>query len=238
MANTFTEPEWGIPQEAIEKCSSFHTGGPSPFLLSGVFLRLLQYHFSSANNIDEHLLKGYIWTPSTGVCAETVVGGEGGSSQIIPGSRLLIRPDYSQAGPAGQLPAIYIKREAFKTNKVSLGNKELTSLSRAGLYEGETYRINITGSHTIVCAGATGAESELLGQEVFFRMLHYQQLIKKDFCLGSLQVLGVSDVKARKETAKTSFYTVVRLEWAYVYGWKVIPESAAVKRIAFEYREQ
>ena len=77
---------------------------------------------------------------------------------------------------------------------------------------------------------------DLLGEEVFYRMLHYQQVIKRDFNLGSLMTQGVSELR-QKDESSTSFYTVVRLDWAYVYRWMVIPESPVVKRVAFEYKE-
>ena len=234
--NTFTEPTWGIPQEALEPCSSFYLGGPSPFLLSGVFLRLLQYHFSHADNIEEPLLQEYIWTPSTGECIAEETTDSEGASQIIPGSRIQIRPSYSQKGPASQQPALYVKREAFSNERISFQDASLPGRNESGVYEGREYQTNIQGSHSIICTGGTGAEAELLGQEIFFRMLHYQPVIKKDFHLGSLMTTGVSEPRQRQETPKASFYTVVGLDWAYVYKWLVIPESPVIKRVAFEFR--
>jgi hypothetical protein len=234
--NVFPEPTWTVPQEALEACSAFCTRGPNPFVLSGVFLRLLQYHFSSSDNIDEPLLKEYIWTPSTKGCLSEVQEGPGGSSQLIPGSRLLIRPSYTQnPDQIQQSPALFVKREPFGTERISFQDASLPSKNAKGIVDGRKHQVNISGAHSIICKGLTGAEAELLGQEVFFRMLHYQQVIKKDFALGSLMADGVSEVKQRTDEAKSSFYTVVRLSWAYVYRWLVIPESPVLKRVALEF---
>ena len=239
MINTFPEPEWGIPQEAYERASSFEAGGPNPFILSGVFQRLVQYHFSSSCNIEEHLLKEYIWTPSSQCCkvSDGEDSGEG-ASQAIPPSRLLIKQSYSMLGPeVQQIPTILIKREPFGTDRISFQDASLPGLNNKGVYEGRTHQVNIQGKHSIICKGGSGAEAELLGQEIFYRMLHYQQVIKKDFRLGHLMTRGVSDVKTRNDESRPTFYTVVSIEWAYVYRWLVIPESPIVKRVAFGYTE-
>ena len=238
MINTFPEPCWGVSQDACETGGAFAKGGPNPFILSGVFQRLLQYHFSTPDNIDEPLLKEYIWTPSSQCCKVVEDSEDDGTSQMIPPSRILIRPSWSQLGPdVQQLPTLLVKREAFRSERIAFQDASLTGRNAKGVYEGRQHLVNIVGKHSIICKGGTGAEAELLGQEVFFRMLHYQQIIKRDFQLGHLFTQGVSDVKDKKNEAKPTFYTVVSIEWAYVYLWLIIPESPIVKRIAFEYRE-
>jgi hypothetical protein len=260
MKQTFPEPEWCITQEALEPCSSFWYGGPSPFSLSGVFLRLLQYHFSTPDNIEEPLLKEYIWTPSDKGCISTGTPEEGssaeessaegyvsrcpivdeqGTSQYIQGSRLQIRPSWSQdASQVQQSPSLYVKREPFYTERVSFQDRSLPGLNQKGIYEGTEHQVNVIGSHSIICKGKYGGEADLIAQEVFFRMLHYQQVIKKDFKLGSLMTKSVSEIRQRKDEAVSTFYAVVRMEWAYVYRWRVIPESPILKRVGFEYPEE
>ena len=115
-------------------------------------------------------------------------------------------------------------------------DRSLPGLNSKGVYEGTEQQVNIVGAHSIICQGVRGAEAELLGEEVYFRMLHYQQIIKRDFNLGSLLTQRVSELQPKDE-ANLTFYVVVRLEWAYVYRWMVIPESPIIKRAAFEYRE-
>jgi hypothetical protein len=259
MVNTFPEPEWCIPQEALEPCSSFWYAGPSPFSLSGVFLRLLQYHFSTPDNIEEPLLKEYIWTPSDKGCISTgtpdpegssaeesseegyvsrcPIIDENGTSQYISGSRIQIKPSWSQdASQIQQSPSLLVKRETFQTERIAFHDRTLPHMNRQGIYEGTEQQVNVIGSHSIICKGKYGGEADLLAQEVFFRMLHYQQVIKRDFALGSLMAKSVAEVRQRKDEATSTFYSVVRLEWAYVYRWRVIPEAPVLKRIGFEYQ--
>ena len=257
MNNCFPEPTWCVPQEALDPCSSFYYAGPSPFLLSGVFLRLLQYHFSSPDNIEETLLKGYIWTPSDKGCIGTGTPPEESSSsseetnplgecsepatatyQYTAGSKLAIKPSYStDTASIQQVPALYVKREPFQVDTISMLDRALPGLNQHGVYEGTDHNVTVSGSHSIICRGSKGAEADLLGQEVYFRMLHYQQVIKRDFQLGKLMARSVSEVRQRTDEAQSTFYTVVRMEWAYVYRWRVIPESPIMKRVAFQYQE-
>jgi len=244
MNNVYPEPVWTFPQEALEPCSSFFYVGPSPFSLTGVFLRLLQYHFSTPDNIEEPLLKDYIWSPSDKGCLPTTDYGASSSeessvaSQVVPGSRLLIRTSYSQdPAAAQQLPGLYVKREAFYTEGISLLDRSLPGLNSRGVYEGTEHQVNVIGAHSLICRGGSGAEADLLGQEVYFRMLHYQQVIKKDFQLGRLQAKSVSEVRQQPEQAKSAYYSVVRMEWAYVYRWLVIPEAPILKRLTTEFIE-
>jgi len=260
MTNTFPEPEWCIPQEALEPCSSFWYVGPSPFSLSGVFLRLLQYHFSDPRNIEEPLLKDYIWTPSDKGClpsggsdeegssseesseegyqSRCTIVGEEGTSQYVQGSRMLIKPSWSQSQEAvQQTPSLLVKREPFQSDRISMLDRSLVGRNKQGVYEGTMMQVNIMGAHTIICRGKSGGEADLLAQEIYFRFLHYQQIIKRDFQLGHFQAKSVDEIRQRTDEATTTFYTVVRLDWAYVYRWRVIPEAPILKRIGFEYEE-
>ena len=232
MAVKLPEPCWGSPQEACERASAFTTAGPNPFMLTGVFQRLLQYHFSSSDNIEEPLLRGYIWTPGSACCATSET--EEGSANIYEPSRIMIKPSWSQLGPeVQQLPTLLIKREVFRSQRVSLLDQ--SAVGNSSYNKGSNYQhMAVKGGHTIICKGGTGAEAELLGQEVFYRMLHFQQIIKKDFSLGSLVTQSVSELRTKNDESKTSFYTVVNLEWSYMYNWLIIPDSAIVKRIAIQ----
>jgi len=233
MINHFSEPVWGEPQDAIEACSALAAMGPSPAVLTGVFLRLLQYHFSTQANIENPLLKEYIWTSSTAGCVNTEQDGV-----VVPGSRILIRPSYSPRGPeVQQLPSLLVKREPVQSTRISFQDKSLVGLNQNHVFDGTQYQVNIAGAHSIICRGGTGVEADLLAEEVFFRMLHYQQIIKQDFRLGFLLAESMADVKSRDEYQRV-FYAVVRMTWAYVYRWKLIPESPIIKRVVLGYRER
>jgi hypothetical protein len=235
MAVNYTEPVWATSQNVMNECSSLVYSGPTPFVMTGVLIKLLQYHFSDANNIDNPLLKGYIWTEA-GSCQP----GVDSNGDPVEGSRIDIGTAYQEgAGSVQQRPALYVQREPFQTDKISFRNMALPSvMSSTGVYQGVAHQVTISGQHSIICAGKTGAEADNLGQEVYFRMLNYMPIIREDFRLGTFFVPGTSDVKSRDDEASKMYYTVVKCQWAYVYRWRVIPETPVAKRLSIIYNEK
>jgi hypothetical protein len=234
MAVNYPEPVWATSQDVISDCSSLVYTGPTPFVMTGVLIKLLQYHFSNPDNIGNPQLKGYLWTES-GSC----LPGVDVSENPVEGSRINIGTSYQQdTSSVQQRPALYVQREPFRTDKISFRNMSLPSvLTSSGIYQGAAHQVTISGQHSIICAGKTGAEADNLGQEVYFRMLNYMPIIREDFRLGTFFVPGTSDVKSLPAEPNQVFYTVVRCEWAYIYRWRVIPETPVVKRLGVTYNE-
>jgi len=247
MERTIPEPTWSSPQYADSDCSALKAR-LTPFLITGAFIRLVQYHFSDPDNIETDALKGYVWTDSPNGCISTVVTGTevGPDStvrsvdEVVDGSKILITISYNRDGQnVQQRPAILIKREQVQTGKISFQDKTLDSLSASSsFFPGAEYQINITGSHSLIAVGKTGAEAERLAEEVFYRMLHYKPLIIDELQLGMMQVAGMSDVRELGDEAEKAFYVVVGIKWAYVYRWRVIPEAPVVKRLHLSLTEQ
>jgi hypothetical protein len=257
--NFFEEPTWCEPQEALSDCSSLVYTGPTPFIMTGIFVRLLQYHFSDPDNIMHPALKGYTWTNSSGGCISS--GGNGGGVQCPPGSsgssgscssdpcqtapefiegsKIYIAPEYKRDDQTvQQRPALLVKREPSTTGKISFRNAVAASKVRdKGVWTGLKHNIYLDGKHSIICLGKTGAEADLLGEEVFYRMLHYMPIIRDDFRLGQFWVEGISEVQERGEESSKVFYTIVRLSWAITYRWKVVPETPILKRFVLTYDE-
>jgi hypothetical protein len=250
---TYEEPKWCLSQPAEDACSTIASTGPTPFILTGVIVRLLQYHFSDPNNITKPHLKGYVWTPEEG-CGDSkgdvwVCPTEGSSSseeedgcppevvEETEASRILIAPDYARTtGSVQSRPALYVKREPVKNSKISFLNRALPGLDKeTGLFHGEKHQVTIEGSHSIICVGQSGTEAENLAEEVYFRMLHYQSLIKNDFRLSGFFVEGTSEVQEIAAESKKAFYVVVRCSWAHVHRWILIPETPIIKRLNISY---
>jgi hypothetical protein len=57
----YPEPTWGTCQPVEEPCSSLVTTGITPYILKGIVLQLLRFHFGDCDNITNPALKGYIW---------------------------------------------------------------------------------------------------------------------------------------------------------------------------------
>lgn len=256
MENFYPEPVWCTPQNAEDECSSFIATGPSPLILTGAFIRLIQYHFSDPNNIQNEQLKGYIWTNSSGGCISTVgpstqiIGGSSNSSSggiagacpststDVDGSKVLVSASYKRDGTnIQQRPAILIKREPVSASRISFDNKAQAGLNSDGIFEGTSHQVTIQGKHSIISIGQTGAEADALGEEIYFRMLQYMPIIKTDLRLGHFMPEAMSEVKEIEQESSKAFYTVSSLSWAYVYRWRIIPESPILKRLALLYTD-
>jgi len=239
MANIFPEPTWGTPQEGLEPTSSFCRKAPTPYQITGALIRLLQYHFSDSDNIVNPLLKRYIWSNNKDGCGFGPSSEEEEATQETSGSWILILPSHSSDGSsAQQLPAVLVKREPYLSMMQGMKGQAQPGLNAGGVFEGVANNTIIEGSHSLICKGATGGQAEALAEEVFYRMLHYNQVIKKDLRLGYFYPVQVGDVKDLKNESSTSFYVVVRLQWKLNHNWRLISEAPVVKRIRILYDEK
>jgi hypothetical protein len=200
-------------------------------LMTGILTKLLQYQFSDPDNITNPILRCYRWQEDN-ACYNNSDSEGGGSGGIWIG------PGYSEDSEGVQAsPAMYVKREGTKNSVISQKNISVPSLNAAGLFPGTLHQVNVEGVHSIICKAKTGAAADALGQEVFSRFLHYQSVIRDDFKLGKFFTTSLSDVKeiAQNQEADSGFYTVVRIEWAYVYRWYLRKEGPKIKRTHFLY---
>lgn len=232
MSQVLPEPEWTTPQHARESCSSLVASGITPFILTGILVRLLQYHFSDPNNIARESLQYLRWRRR---CNEAIVNDE---EQAL--SNLHIGVSYQMdLASASQRPAIFVKREPVETRRVSQekGDAVTTHMSSdLGVLQGKKYQKILEGAFSLVCLGNSGAEAELLGEEVFDRMLYFAPKIEDDIRIGQLTVkrLGaVQQVKAKEP--RTGFYTNVRIQWAAHRRWILAAQTPVLKRIQFTY---
>jgi len=214
---TFPEPAWEAPSQEIDELkSSLDASGKTPFIMTGALKRLIEYHFSTPDNITNPKLHDYIWTedPRT--------------------SRLYVATAFRRDGViVQQKPAVYIRRSQVTAGpKPGLRGRSVSHVNRiSGKYEGSSHQIFLTGVHFLVCEGKNGAEVESLSEEIFFRMLHFGPVILDDLKLGALRVAGISDIRARPQMPQQTFYAMVRIEWSTMHQWRVIPETPLVKRL-------
>ena len=227
-------------------CSAF-SSRVTPYMITGAFVRLIQYHFSDPNNIENEYLKNYIWKCGTGGCNVNVVSGTeiGSTGEVVSdnadldGSRILITVSYDQSEKAvQQRPAIFIKREVVETQKISLRDKSIDGLNNKGIFNGSKHQLNITGSHSFIAVGGSGSEAELLAEDIMFRMIHYKPLLLEELKLGMIHIASMSDVRELGEESSKAFYVVVSVRWAYVYRWQLIPEAPLIKRLSLNYTEE
>lgn len=225
--NVFEEPEWGTPQEAVEVCSSLVSTGPTPFLMTGIFTKLIQYHFSDTRNIINPKLHSMKWVP--GNC-----NGSDGGIYIGPGGS-------SDEDSANANPAVFVRRSnvdigAISQKNITVQGQSLVKSPHA--HAGIVHQVTIDGSHSIICKAKSVAEADALAEEVFTRMLNYMSVIRDDFRLGKFMPTQLSDVKEMANEAEKAFYAVVRLSWAYVYRWSLRQEAPKIKRMHLLYEDK
>ena len=76
-------------------------------------------------------------------------------------------------------------------------------------------------------------EAELLGEEVFMRMLRFAPVIRKDIGLGLLQVESLSELQSMQKGAKGHYYTVqVNIRWSHMVRWSLIADAPVLKRLS------
>jgi len=224
---TYNEPTWGTPQEAVGDCSSLVTSGPTPFIMTGILTRLLQYHFYDPRNVVNPQLRSLTWSND---CMEKQEDGSYKQRGLYIGSASSEDNNSVQASPS-----ILVKRGAIQ-------NQIVTNLvvpnglnSRDNSVKGQKDQVTIHGKHSIICKGSTGAEASSIGEEAYFRFLNYKTVIRNDFRLGSFFVDGISDVQEMTQDSSKQFYVVVQLSWAYVYRWMLRIEAPQIKRTHFLY---
>jgi hypothetical protein len=204
---TWPEPTWTSSENRDQPVSVFEDQPVSLVSLSSLLVRLLQYHFMSANHVFNPALRSLIWTED-----ETT-------------SKIFVGAGYAQNDKvASQKPGIFVRRADVKTTKAYL-DPEVAQVTTGGQAAPEFpvyYRL-LEGRHIVDCVSKSGAEAEVLGEEVFRRLLAFGPAIREDAGLRMFDLLQMTEV-ARKENG--SFVTEIVLIWADDFYFKVPEERA------------
>ena len=176
----------------------------SPQLITGVLLWIVRGHFSLDKNIVSESLKDFIYLngdPATGITIE-------------PSSAW--NPEQVESRPA-----VYVKRGEWKAawGALSIDNKYQSRRPAVeSIDNGDRYEILVTGAHTLFCVGRTGAEAEELGAEVFFRLIEFAPVIRKDFNFHRFKVDELGEA-AKLEESSEHWVVPVGVSYAAAHGW-------------------
>jgi hypothetical protein len=221
----YPEPEWGESQPALPDASSLCAIKKTPFIITGILLRLLQYHFSDPDNIENPLLKCYIWNDEKNCdCL----------SEDNEESKILIAPGFDRDfGDAQTRPALYVNRGEFTTRTVNPAtrNRAVIHKDRNNIFDGVKYQVEMRGKHQIIAVGLTGGEAENIAEEVFCRMLHFYPVIRDDIKVGHFFPTRLSSLQEIPQEAKKSFFVTMTIDWAIVYRWIIKAETPLLKRL-------
>lgn len=219
-------------QEASSICTMQHPA----LALTGIFVQMLRHHFSDPDRLnyngentftdDTHQtstreLEGYVWLPDS---RETKI-------QIQSVFKLNLQD-------IERRPALYVKRNELRPRKISINHGMSTgavknadgSLKRI---DGEFHSVLILGSHTVFCVGRSGAEAELLGQEVFELMLQFGPLLRSELKFQQFEIAQCGEVSILEES--TTHYAVpVVAAYAFPRSWRIEKVAPFLKTVAVD----
>jgi hypothetical protein len=127
-----------------------------------------------------------------------------------------------------QRPAVYIKRNTFSTIKVGIGDKYMIGTKGRvdtdepighNTVDGSTmFGTLLGGSYTYFCIGNTGAAAEAVGTEMYFELLEFSPLIRRDFSFNRFQVMEMGGV-SKLEESDEHWVVPVTVALAAAHDW-------------------
>jgi len=214
----------------LDEFSTLCSTGHTPQILTGVFLRILQNHFSNPDYIEDDALKDNVVRLKPD---DTTEG--------IPETGILIEPSY-KFNPIdfGARPAIFIKRNGLEVQRYGINDGLTVGLGRdkegnVKTYEGDYHTVGVLGSHTLFCVSRSGAEAEVLGYEVFREIQQFAPIVRRDLGLKKLAVPQISEL-SKLEEHDQHFVVGVVVGWAYFEKWRIVPDAPWLKSLHVELR--
>ena len=214
---TYTEPTWDIPQNTVCGISYLRSFSITPYILMGVFLRLLQYHFSSVLNISSPYLQYSLWDPDPESTKIHIGTGSSVDRNVVSG-----------------MPAIYIGMDNTKSTRMSVLVGDSTPLvnNSNGFMGKRDHQKLLSGGARILCISKNQDEAFLMAEEVFYRMMTYAPKIREDIGVGSFGVDNFSAAKpTRIEGGEEVFFASVMVKWENMHKWSLVAEAPTIKRL-------
>ena len=221
-------PDAGDPDRSptlvdFDEWSSLCSTGHTPNIVTGALLRFLQEHFSDPNKIENKTLRDNIFKDQLPDTTEGLVD-----------KGILIDPIYKwNPQDFTSRPAIYIKRNGMRVERYGINDGLTVGLGKdregnVKTYEGEYHVVGVLGSHTVFCIGRSGAETEVVGSEVFREIQHFVPVLRRDLKLKKLAVTEMTEIQQLEEYDQ-HFVVAIIAAWAYFEKWRLVPEAPWLK---------
>jgi hypothetical protein len=187
--------------------------GNRPLLTHGWLIEEMRMHYSRPENINNPLLRDYVWKPEpdpdNGILVESV----GRWTPQI----------------SGQRPAIVIRFNEIKPLKVAINNQEGYS------DQGQKRFVKImTASQTVFCIHKEYDATLLLMTEVYSHLLQFSDPIRSIFDLLMFELVHAGGPGELKE-ASDRYASPVTLAYAWSESWEVIDWAPLLKTMKFSY---
>jgi len=221
------------PESSI--CSTRHPAN----VITGVLIRLLQEHFANPENMEYNglnefadlecmraktQLQGYIWDSDN---TKT-------SIQIQP-VWLYNTQDIERR------PGLYVKRNGQRPQRIAIDDGGMAANSRRDAQgnvvevRGQYYSQMVIGSHTVFAVGQSGAEAELLGQEVFNHLMMFGPLIRRDMSLHRFQIQEAGEIGLLAEFGE-HFVVPIVAGYAFAWSWRLKQVAPWLKSLSVDVR--
>ena len=181
--------------------------GPRPIIMTGLMRILLTDHFSDASNIEHKLFRKRLWK-------------KGDDTGILIEDATVWTP-----GKTGSRPAVIIKRNTWKSQKVSLNN--FSGINSEGFDEHIKFW---RGSHTLFCIAKEGAEAEILAAEVYRMLMHYAPVFREYFNLMLFELMDVGAL-GEIEEAHECYGVPITVMYGWSDNWVLRLQTPKLKRI-------
>jgi hypothetical protein len=182
-------------------------------------VRAVQAHFSSAENLQDEVLRDTIWVD--GVTADTV------STRIM-----IAAARHYSVKDIQQRPAVLVVPGMVQATRVGIQDKMPAGLNIPREFAGNSYTKKLVGGHLVRCVARGEMAAARLGEEVFFRLLMYSPLLLEDMRVSDLQVSGMSEPKEIDEDSQC-YGVDIGIAWALMYEWTLSQVSPVLEKVTF-----
>lgn len=213
-------PPGSKPENRVNSVSALCSYGMRPHVMTGLLRQLLLGHFSDPENIEEPRVRRQLeelgaWKPA--------------DNGLNAGGILIESITRWQPATADKRPAILIKRNAWKWNRLGIGDRMSTNV-----YEGSTQHTGLwEGSHTLFCLAPSGAETEFLATEVIKFLHRFSPWIREQMNLFQFIVSEVGGVGEVQEVIQ-GYAVPVTVAYMAEESWTLQPYAPRLKRIVFK----
>lgn len=183
--------------------------GWQPWIIGGFIRGVLEQHFQE-ESIENPALNQLVWRP-------------------VLDAGILIVNDYDWTPKlAGKRPALVIKRNAVRFQRIGLGDKQGSEDFGSRTHHACLW----IGSHTIFCIGTLPLHADILASEVKHELTEFSPVMMQPDNLNLTSVACTEEGEAIELKEYQEAYAVpVTLGWAYQQTWKLEREAPVLRRI-------
>lgn len=127
----------------------------------------------------------------------------------------------------GRRPAIILKRNAFENVRLGIADRH----TGVGLDGKDQFTTFWSGSHTCFCIGETGAQAEVLAEEVRRELTRYADAFRECLGIHRFKVMSVGEASYLEESTE-NFVVPVTAGYSFEESWIAGPDAPILHKIS------